>query len=85
MGLRFKSPKSKNGIRTISMPTSVLDTLKVHRKHQLEQRLALGFGKPDKDALVFCNHEGKPIAPSRVSGAWRDVVARLKLHQSAVS
>ena len=78
-GLRFKSPKTKNGVRTISLPTSVVQALKAHRKHQLELRLALGQGKPGNDALVFCKHEGDAIAPSRVSGAWRDVVDRLKL------
>jgi integrase len=78
-GLRFKSPKTKNGVRTISLPSSVVQALNAHRKQQLEIRLALGLGKPDKAALAFCNHEGVAIAPSRVSGAWRDVVARLKL------
>jgi integrase len=78
-GLRIKKPKTKAGIRTISLPASVIDVLKAHRKRQLELRLALGLGKPGKDALVFCNEAGEPIAPSRVSGAWRDVVKRLKL------
>jgi integrase len=78
-GLRFKLPKTKSGIRTISLPASVIDVLKAHRKRQLELRLALGLGKPGKDALVFCNEAGEPIAPSRVSGAWRDAVKRLKL------
>lgn len=77
-GLRFKPPKSKAGTRTISLPASVVDALKAHRKQQLEQRLALGLGKPGKDALVFCGPEGNPIAPSRVSGAWRDAVDRFR-------
>jgi integrase len=78
-GLRFKTPKSQNGIRTISLPVSVVDALRAHRKAQIEQRLALGLGKAGSDALVFCDHEGQPIAPSRVSGAWRDSIERLKL------
>ncbi|RUU87743.1 site-specific integrase [Mesorhizobium sp. M7A.F.Ca.MR.176.00.0.0] len=77
-GLRFKAPKSKSGIRTISLPASVIDALKVHRKRQLEQRIALGLGKPGKDALVFCGPEGEAIAPSKVSGQWRDAIDRLR-------
>lgn len=78
-GLRYKAPKSKNGIRRITLPSSVIAALKAHWKQQIEQRLALGLGKPGPDALVFCDHEGQPIRPSRVSGAWRDVVKSRKL------
>ena len=48
-----------------------VEALKAHRKHQLELRLALGLGKPGKDALVFCKHEGKRLRRhgSRVHGA----------------
>ncbi|SJM33127.1 tyrosine-type recombinase/integrase [Mesorhizobium delmotii] len=77
-GLRLKAPKSKAGTRTISLPASVVDALKAHRKRQLELRLALGLGKPGKDALLFCGPEGEAIAPSRISGAWRDAIARLR-------
>ncbi|MCO5083949.1 MAG: site-specific integrase [Rhizobiaceae bacterium] len=78
-GLRFKKPKTKAGIRTISLPASATAALQAHRKQQLEQRLALGLGKPSTDALVFCDHEAQPIAPSRVSGAWRDFIKAKKL------
>lgn len=78
-GLRFKTPKSKAGIRTVTLPASAIAALQTHRKAQLVQRLALGLGKPGKDALVFCNPNGEPIRPSRVSGAWRDLVKARKL------
>lgn len=78
-GLRLKAPKSKSGVRNITLPSSVIVVLKAHRKQQLEQRLALGLGKLGPDALVFCDHAGQPIRPSRVSGAWRDVVKARKL------
>ncbi len=41
-----------------------------HRKEQLEIRMALGIGKPDADALVFCNHDGTPISPNSLSVTW---------------
>jgi len=78
-GLRLKKPKTKAGVRTISLPASAVVALKAHRSQQLEQRLALGLGKPGRGALVFCNHDGDPIAPSRVSGTWRDFVDARKL------
>lgn len=78
-GLRLKKPKTKAGVRTISLPASATAVLQEHRKLQLEQRLALGMGKPGKDALVFCDHEARAIAPSRVSGAWRDFIKAKKL------
>jgi integrase len=78
-GLRFKVPKTKYGRRTITLPPNAIETLRAHRRRQLELRMALGLGKPDTDALVFCTPDGAPMAPSRVSGAWRDVVAAKKL------
>lgn len=69
-GLRFKSPKSKYGRRSISLPPSAVAMLYRHRKEQLEIRMALGMGKPDADALVFCNHDGTPISPNSLSVTW---------------
>ena len=43
-GLRFKAPKTKHGRRTISLPTSAVEALRVHRLKQLELRIALGRG-----------------------------------------
>jgi integrase len=69
-GLRFKSPKTKQGRRTISLPQSALDALSQHRKEQLEIRMALGMGKPPADALVFHGLDGSPISPNSLSASW---------------
>jgi integrase len=37
--------------------------LRVHHARQLEQRLALGLGKPAGDALVFARWDGSPHVP----------------------
>lgn len=37
--LRFKSPKTKHGRRTIILPASAVNMLRDHRKEQLELRL----------------------------------------------
>jgi hypothetical protein len=38
-GVRFKATKTKSGRRTISTPDIVVDTLREHRRQQLEQRM----------------------------------------------
>lgn len=78
-GLRFKSPKTRHGKRTISIPDSTVEILSAHRKRQLELRMALGMGKPDADALVFCQPDGSPLTPDYLSRDWRLAVVALKL------
>jgi integrase len=45
--------------------------LREHRIRQMEQRLALGLGRLEPDALVFSEMDGKPLSPRALSGAWR--------------
>jgi integrase len=78
-GLRFKPPKTAHGRRTISLPPNVVAALREHRRKQLETRLALGLGRPVADALVFCQPNGSPIAPSWLSYTWRNTCVSLKL------
>jgi len=73
-GLRVKPPKSKNGRRTVSLPTTALDALRTHRRQQLELRLAVGAGREPEDALVFCRREGGPLSPDNLSRDWRRTV-----------
>lgn len=84
-GLRFKPPKTKHGRRTISLPSAAVDVLRDQRRRQLENRLALGLGRPPDDALVFCTPEGTPLSPRALSRLWlRTCVAldlpRVNLH-----
>jgi integrase len=76
-GLVFKSPKTKHGRRTITLPQSAVAMLREHRKEQLELRLQLGMGKHGADDLVFCNHDGSPISCSYLSKMWRLATDRL--------
>ena len=78
-GLRFKSPKTRKGRRTISLPSSVIEPLSRARKAQLETRLALGLGKPDAETLVFSLADGSPRSPDNLSRDWRMAVKALKL------
>ena len=78
-GLRFKSPKTKHGRRTISLPASAVTALRTHRVQQLEQRLVLGLGRPDGDALVFSKLDGSPMSPDNLSRDWRRLTKAHKL------
>lgn len=72
-GVRFKATKTTSGRRRISMPDIVVETLREHRRQQLEQRMAMGLGKMPDDALVFPALDGGPQAPRQLSGDWREV------------
>jgi integrase len=78
-GLHFRPPKNRYSKRVIDVPASVLEPLRAHRKQQLENRMALGLGRPDEDSLVFCRADGSPMSPDNLSRDWRVVVKTLKL------
>jgi integrase len=80
-GLRFKSTKTKSGRRDISLPDIVVETLREHRKVQLELRLALGQGKLSGAALVFpaSLDDQVPMSPGGFSAEWRDAADRIGL------
>lgn len=78
-GLRFKAPKTRHGRRTISLPPSAVEVLRAHRRQQLELRVALGQGKPEADALVFCKLDGSPSSPNNLSRDWCVTVKALGL------
>jgi integrase len=78
-GLRFKAPKTKHGRRTISLPPSAVAILREHRRKQLEMRMALGLGRPEPDALVFCHPDGSPMSPDKLSRDWGRACKRLGL------
>jgi len=78
-GLRFKSPKTRAGRRTISLPASTVETLRAHRRAQMEGRLAIGLGRPDGSDLVFARADASPHPPDNLSRDWRRAVLSLKL------
>jgi integrase len=69
-GIRFKPPKTKAGKREVTLPDILTETLREHRKAQLELRLQLGLGKLPDDALLFATVEGRPLSTIDVSVLW---------------
>src|SRR5262249_50734799 len=45
-GLRLKAPKTSAGVRDVTMPDIVAETLSTHRRDTLERHLAVGLGRP---------------------------------------
>ena len=76
-GLRFKTPKSQAGVREITLPGIVVETLRATRRRQQEQRFALGAGKLTDDALVFARPDGAPQSPRALSKEWSAAAASL--------
>jgi len=70
-GLRLKAPKTKNGRRTITLPASAINGLKVHRTSLRADRLLLGLGREEPDMLVFSTDEGALMSPDGLSKSWR--------------
>jgi integrase len=69
-GLRFKAPKTKHGRRAIPLPRTSVEVLRAHKVRQLELRVALGKGKLEPSALLFCTIEGEPLSPDNLSRDW---------------
>jgi integrase len=78
-GLRFKPPKTKHARRTISLPAFAVAALRAHKIAQAQERLSLGLGRDDDDALVFRRPDGTPMRPDMVSSEWRKMVVSAKL------
>src|SRR5262249_35034251 len=79
-GVRIKQPKTKHGRRTVSLPASLVEALRSHRREQQERRLAMGLGKLPEDSPVFAGPDGKHMSPGAVTAAWRYAVPEISLH-----
>jgi integrase len=79
-GLRLKPPKTKRGRRTLSLPPEAVDMLRAHKVQQLELRIQLGMGKPDKATLLFSTVDGELLRPRNVTKAWSRLVPEYTFH-----
>jgi integrase len=76
-GLRFKTPKTKHGLRSMTLPASVISELRVHWRVQNEQRLALGIGRSTPTDLVFPAWDGRPLMPNTLSREWSRTITAI--------
>ncbi len=77
-GLVFVEPKSAAARRVVHLARHTVDTLALHRKRQLEERLAAGSAWREGD-LVFCCEDGRPLENSTVRGVLRRSLQRAEL------
>jgi integrase len=59
----FGQPKTSHGRRTVVLPAALVDSLRAHRRAQLQLRLKQGSAYVDKD-VVFADAEGNPVHPN---------------------
>jgi integrase len=76
-GIRIKSPKTKHGRRTISLPAHLVAELRQHWREQQEQRLAAGLGKAPDSAPVFATVDGRHLSPNAITKAWPVAMAAI--------
>ncbi len=76
--LRLTEPKSVRSRRTIRMPGVVRTALKVHRRRQLEERLAAGSTWNDAD-FVFASPSGMPLDPRNVTREFHTLLRAAQL------
>jgi len=76
-GVLFE-PKTRRSRRRVRLGQSVVDALRVHRRAQAEERLALG-GAWDDHGLVFPNELGRPLEGTNLSRQYKRRVKRAGL------
>jgi integrase len=69
--VRFGSPKTARGRRTVVLDPGTVAALREHRQRQLADRLLMGAGFTDH-GLVFCRPDGGPLHPERFSRTFTD-------------
>src|SRR5262245_19173301 len=62
-GVKPKSPKTRAGRRTISLPPRLVAELRAHWREQQEQRLGMGLGKAPETAPVLATVDGGFLSP----------------------
>jgi integrase len=69
--VRFGSPKTARGRRTVVLDSGTIAALREHRQRQLAERLLMGAWFTDH-GLVFCRPDGGPLHPERFSRTFTD-------------
>jgi integrase len=76
-GIRVKSPKTRHGRRTISLPAHTVAELRQHWREQQEQRLAAGLGKSPEIAPVLATIAGRYMNQGTITRQWGDQMAAI--------
>ena len=74
----FTPPKTKGGVRTISLDPTTVSVLKAHKARQAAERLAWGEMWVDT-GLVFTREDGGPVRPSHATSHFRVMIKKAGL------
>lgn len=70
-----KQPKNSSSMRVVSIPASVVDLLREHRRQQLRYRLSLGtYWKGDN--YIFTQSDGSQMYPSTPYATFQKIIKR---------
>lgn len=75
VGLYEEAPKTENGKRSIKLPTTAINVLKEHKRHQTEDRLALG-DRWNNTGYIFTKWDGTPMHPDALYQWFSNFVKR---------
>lgn len=77
-GVHIETPKTKSSRRVIAVDAPVLQQLQELKEVNDELTTKPTKDRPDKPQAksewVFCTRDGKPVTPSNMSRAWRDLL-----------
>jgi integrase len=76
-GVKPKSPKTRAGRRTISLPPRLVAELQTHWRDQQQRRLALGIGRASDDSPVLAAIDGGFLSPNGITKAWPRTMAEI--------
>jgi len=75
---RIKEPKTAQSRRSVTLPASLVELLKVYRADQELLRIQLGISL-DVDDFVFIRPDGSPINPNAITLAFKRIIKRAGL------
>ena len=75
----FSDVKSSHGVRVVDLDAGTVGVLKVHRKRQIEERLAADSAWRDDEGLVFTQPDGAIVHPDCFSKTFRNRVKETNL------
>ena len=78
-GVKPKTPKTRAGRRTISLPVRLVAELRAHWREQQEQRLGMGLGKAPEASPVFATADGRHLSPNAITKAWPVAMAAIDM------
>ena len=76
----FRQPKTEKSRRLVALTPSTIDILNKHREEQVKLRKSLDQKELCDNDLIFCDYDGSPISPDRVTQNWIKTARAANIH-----